>query len=160
MVLVKEDIAELLQQQENFEKEDKFSEEISIEIFPYLDEITKDEITNYKKLKKKLDLLFSTKIKKKFNKFKDIIFAIFQVSFSTTTGGFIILDSVKFLSLIKDKISGKEIIELIKKTPEFIINPLCSLVNIINERKFNLPEKIISDLVAKTILPNQIFPEK
>lgn len=160
MVLFKEDIAELVQQEENFAKEDKFSEEISIEIFPYLDEITKDEITNHQKLKKKLDLLFLTKIKKKFNKFKDIIFSIFQVSFSTTTGGFIILDSAKFLSLIKDKISGKEIIELIKKTPEFIINPLCSLVNIINERKFNLPEKIISDLATKKILPNQIFPEK
>jgi hypothetical protein len=154
MNFTKEDLSEMLAQQDYFEKEEQFAEEVATEIFPYLDEITKEEIKDHNKLKSKLDYLFSKKIKQEFSKFKDIILGIFQVSFSKITGGFFILDQSKLLILMKDKISGQFIIDLIKKTPSFIINPLCSLVNIINERKFNLPDKLINDLMAQKITQN------
>jgi len=159
MTLTKSDLSEILEKQEDFFKEEQFAEEIAIEIFPYLNEITKEEIKDQKKLKNKLDFIFSSKIKQKFTKFKDIIFTIFKVSFSSITGGFLILDKIKLLQLMKNKTFGQEIIDLIKKTPNFIINPLCSLINIVNERKFNLPDKTVNNLLAEKIsqnLQNQI----
>ena len=154
MNLTEEDFSEILQQQDEFKKEEQFSKEVATEIFPYLDEIDKEDLVDHEKLKNKLDFIFSKKIKKNFLKFKDIIFGIFQTSFSTITGGFLILDQIKLFGLMKDKISSEDIIELIKKTPNYIINPLCSLVNIINERKFNLPDRLIQNLIAEKISKN------
>jgi hypothetical protein len=154
MILTEEDFLEILQQQDEFKKEERFSKEVATEIFPHLGEINKEDLVDHDKLKNKLDFIFSKKIKKNFLKFKDIIFGIFQTSFLKISGGFLILNQIKLFGLMKDKISSKEIIELIRKTPNYITNPLCSLVNIINESKFNFPDRAIQNLMVEKISKN------
>ena len=154
-------ILEILNKQDELKKENAFAEEIAEDMFPYLDEITKQEIKDSSKLKIKLKALFDKKIKKKYQKYQDIIFAIFQISIPNSSSGFLILNSKKFLNLlIKRKISEltTSIIGLAKKTPTFILNPLCSLVNSINNKKFNAPNKVIKTLVTEKIsYETQIF---
>lgn len=130
------------------EEEIQEAGEIAEDVIPLLDELEKRDIIHPVLLKVKLFKLFQ-KHNSKNKKHQDAIYGLFRISTGASpSGSFVVLDARKALTFINSaglKIIGltKKIIGALKETPHHILNPLCDIVNVINNDKLNKPLKDI-----------------
>jgi hypothetical protein len=130
------------------EEEIQEASEIAEDVIPLLDELEKRDIIDPVFLKIKLFKLFNKGVSKN-KKYQDAIYGLFRISVGASpAGSFVILDARKAFTFINTaglKIIGltKKIISTLKETPHHILNPLCDIVNVINNDKLNKPLKDI-----------------
>jgi hypothetical protein len=136
-------MSKIAEQLEREEDEVEAAGEIAEDIFPVLDELEKKDIIDALGLRIKLFKIFN-KSNSKHKNHQDAIYGLFRVSVGASpSGSFIILDPKKALAFLNMKIIGltKRVILALKETPHYVLNPLCNVVNMINNDKLNQPLK-------------------